>query len=99
MSWGNFIGALRWNHIFNPKLFSNVTLTRSRYIFDIFDEYKEFDNSNGGIVSYDYSIRYYSQIDDWAGKMDFQYVPSPNVDIKTGVSLTSHSFEPGVLAI
>ena len=99
LSWGNFIGALRWNHIFNPKLFSNVTLTRSRYIFDIFDEYKEFDNSNGGIVSYDYSIRYYSQIDDWAGKMDFQYVPSPNVDIKTGVSLTSHSFEPGVLAI
>lgn len=99
LSWGNFIGALRWNHIFNPKLFSNITLTRSRYIFDIFDEYKEFDNSNGGIVSYDYSIQYYSQIDDWAGKMDFQYVPSPNVDIKMGVSLTRHSFEPGVLAL
>ena len=99
LSWGNFIGALRWNHIFTPKLFSNVTLTRSRYIFDIFDEYKEVYTSNRNRDSNEYSYRYYSQIDDWAGKIDLQYVPSPDVDIKTGVSLTNHSFEPGVLAV
>ena len=55
--------------------------------------------SNRNRDSNEYSYRYYSQIDDWAGKIDLQYVPSPDVDIKTGVLLTNHSFEPGVLAV
>ncbi len=34
LDWGNITSALRWNHVWNNKLFSNVTGTYSRYQFD-----------------------------------------------------------------
>ncbi|MBN4072420.1 TonB-dependent receptor [Crocinitomix catalasitica] len=30
-SWGNVAGALRWNHIFNTKTFSNLSITHSEF--------------------------------------------------------------------
>ena len=33
LKWGNKIMALRWNHKFGPKLFSNTTLNYSDYRF------------------------------------------------------------------
>ncbi|MBT7039974.1 MAG: TonB-dependent receptor, partial [Bacteroidetes bacterium] len=35
LGWGNLTSALRWNHQFNNKLFSNLSLTYSQYDFDI----------------------------------------------------------------
>ncbi|MCQ2227634.1 MAG: TonB-dependent receptor [Bacteroidales bacterium] len=35
MRWGNTLGSLRWNHIFNPKLFSNATLAFNRFNFSV----------------------------------------------------------------
>ena len=98
LNWGNFISAFRWNHIFSPKLFSNITLTRSIYALDFYDELIELTTNSNGILTdkNEYIYKYHSQIDDWAGKIDFQYVPSPDIDIKTGASFTKHSFEPGV---
>lgn len=34
-NWSNSIGSLRWNHIFNKKLFANSTLTFSNYGFEL----------------------------------------------------------------
>ena len=31
LGYGNITSTLRWNHLFNDKLFSNTTLTYSRY--------------------------------------------------------------------
>jgi hypothetical protein len=31
VSWGNSIASLRWNHVFNPKLFVNTALVYNRY--------------------------------------------------------------------
>ncbi|MCQ2204025.1 MAG: TonB-dependent receptor [Bacteroidales bacterium] len=35
MRWGNTLSSLRWNHIFNPKLFSNATLAFNRFNFSV----------------------------------------------------------------
>jgi hypothetical protein len=47
--WGNTTGTLRWNHIFNSRLFSNTTLTYSDYAYGIdgnFAESFEFNLSS-----------------------------------------------------
>ena len=33
MGWGNQAYALRWNHTFSPRLFSNLTLNYSKFLF------------------------------------------------------------------
>src|SRR5688572_3106159 len=35
IKWGNITSALRWNHVFSDRLFGNVTVTYSRYQFDL----------------------------------------------------------------
>ena len=96
LRWGNVISALRWNHIFNPKLFSNVTVTYSNYLFDIFTNYEDvYRNNQNELETEIYQAKYLSGIKDVAGKIDFDYYPNPNHSIKFGTSAIYHTFEPG----
>lgn len=98
LEWGNFTTALRWNHIYTPRLFGNVALTYSRYLFDI-SERTYSKESYGGVNEIDESsIRYFSGINDIAGKVDFEFIPSPEHHIRFGSSIIGHKFNPGVLA-
>ena len=94
LRWGNITTALRWNHLFNRKLFSNTTLTYSRYKFTTniryYDEYK-------GVVS-DYKSGYNSGIEDLAARIDFDYAPAPGHAVRFGISDIMHEFNPGVVA-
>ena len=31
LRWGNTLGTLRWNHVYSPRLFSNLTVAANRY--------------------------------------------------------------------
>lgn len=96
IQWGNIIGALRWNSIINDKLFSNTTLSYSRYKFNV-GYYGKYSQNNGTqTIVNEYEEDYFSQIEDWALKVDFDYVPSPNHYIKFGTGNTYHTFKPGV---
>ena len=93
LGWGNLTSSLRWNHLFNDRLFSNTTLTFSKYKFNIeaseeysFDTYKN-----------EFNFDYYSGIQDWGFKTDFDYIPNPDHYIKFGISNTYHTFMPGQL--
>ena len=99
LDWGNITTALRWNHVFGPKLFANLTATYSKYEFDVRSEFEDEVEQNGRIETEEERIRYFSGIRDYALKLDFDYAPSPNHAIKTGVNLTQHRFNPGVLAL
>ena len=94
LSWGNLTTAFRWNHLYSSKLFSNTTLTISRYNFDTHIRYY---NVNKGVTS-DYESTYSSGINDAAAKIDFDYVPAPGHYIRFGVSNIMHNFNPGVMA-
>ncbi|MDY0280399.1 MAG: TonB-dependent receptor [Salinivirgaceae bacterium] len=90
--WGNITTAVRWNYVINNRLFSNTTLTYSRYKMLIGSEF-----SNG--VSNEFSSNYTSGIQDWAAKVDFDYYPNPNHSIKFGISDIYHTFNPGVSVV
>ncbi len=91
LGWGNITSALRWNHLWTNKLFSNTTLTFSRYSFNTkLRSYSEFDEGSD-----EYALGYLSGIDDFAGKIDFDYVPNPSHFIRFGAGIINHTFKPG----
>jgi len=96
ISWGNLTGALRWNSVISPKLFSNVTATYSKYNFRIFNSnYVELPDESGvNEARYNQSL-YTSGISDYALRADFDYLPSAKHYIKIGAYSTHHTFSPG----
>lgn len=93
LGWGNLTMALRWNYLITPKLFSNTTLTHSRYNFNTSMEMKESLNDT---ISDNFAFSYDSGIQDWTAKVDFDYLPNPNNSIKFGYNHIYHTFSPGV---
>lgn len=82
--WGNATTTLRWNHIYNPKLFSNVTLIYSNFDYGIKIDLSETQN-----------FQLVSGIDDFGIKADFSYYPKPNSTIYFGAQSIFHKFQPG----
>jgi len=97
LGWGNSIGSLRWNYLINSKLFSNTTLTYSKYIFDVTLGFSE-QNLTEKTKSENY-FKYYSGIEDVSAKVDFDYYPLPGHEMKFGAQYTFHYFSPGVTQI
>jgi hypothetical protein len=83
--WGNATATLRWNHLFNSRLFLNSSLIYSNYNYDFF-----FDEGGG-----EFTI--VSAIRDWNLKEDFQYFIAPENTLKFGLKLNYHTFIPGVV--
>lgn len=97
LQWGNFTSALRWNRQITKKLFSNLTLTYSNYEFEV-EAKEEYKTTIGGQTEEEsYELRYFSGIRDWAGKVDFDYLPNPNHYIKFGASSIAHKFKPDAI--
>ncbi len=80
MDWGNTTGTLRWNHIFNPQLFSNTTLIYSEYRYG-------FNLGDDGSMS--------SGVEDLGFKQDFTWYASPKNTVKYGLHSTYHTFNSG----
>lgn len=98
LQWGNITTAFRWNHVYNPKLFSNLTLTYSRYQFEIFENYFREYIAYGETVTDERSRRYFSGIYDLAVRIDYDFIPSPSHNIKFGATGIRHRFNPGAFA-
>ncbi|MCB0841249.1 MAG: TonB-dependent receptor plug domain-containing protein, partial [Bacteroidetes bacterium] len=95
LGWGNDLAALRWNHIWGPKLFSNLTATFSHYKLRVrYDERSEYTEQDS-IIKNNSFFEYQSGIRDWSGRLDFDYYPSPAHDIKFGFGTIFHKFSPG----
>ncbi|MBS2210351.1 TonB-dependent receptor [Carboxylicivirga mesophila] len=94
--WGNITTALRWNYIFNNKLFANTTLTFSDYRFNVSDHSKSYEN---GIKEQDTFYEYRSGIEDWSAKIEFDWYPAPRHQIKFGSAYIYHTFKPGIEVI
>lgn len=102
LDWGNKVGAARWNHLFNPKLFANTTLTFSN--LNLVANYFSLDSLlllNPPVTlakSLDIG-RYHSSIEDVGAKIDFNWIPNATHNVRFGGSLTHHRFEPGALSL
>ena len=91
--WGNVTAALRWNHLFSDKLFSNTTLTFSDYDFNVNLE-ERLDESDDLTAA----LRYQSGVRDWGAQIDFDYLPAPDHYVRFGAAATVHQFNPGALS-
>ena len=83
-NWGNATSTLRWNHIYNDKLFSNVTAYYSNYDFNI----GVGDEETGGF-SWKGNIINYSIKPEW-----IWYLNEKNT-ISFGVQSILYQFKPG----
>ena len=95
LGYGNITSTLRWNHLFSGKLFSNTTLTYSKYSFHTDFDVSSTQSTIFGNENFNIDYGYLSGIEDLGGRIDFDYAPSPNHDIKFGTSYTYHHFFPG----
>ena len=83
--WGNSTATLRWNHVFNRRLFANTTLLYNDYKFRFSATQENFE------------IGLSSGIRDGSLKADFDYYPFPNHKLKFGGLTTFHKFVPNVV--
>ncbi len=84
-SWGNTTGTARWNHIFSPKLFHNLTFTFSDYNYNIETKVTGF------------SFKIGSDVQDANLKSDFYYALSNRHTLRFGGNVTYHTFGVGRL--
>lgn len=82
--WGNSTATLRWNHVFNPKLFANATVVYNDYHFKF------------GAAQNNFEVNLSSGIKDGNAKIDFDYYPSGRHKLKFGGLFTYHKFIPNV---
>lgn len=104
LDWGNITSSLRWNALLTNRLFSNLTLTYSRYGFNFDLDNDSFDetlirNGSGEVVDSTgvkelNEVRFGSGIRDWSARVDFDYFPSISHSFKFGVQGFLHRFSP-----
>ncbi|MEL6135741.1 MAG: hypothetical protein AAFR59_20475, partial [Bacteroidota bacterium] len=100
-AWGNQITALRWNHLWGNRAFSNLTATFSRYRFKAANAYEERRFPPAGSPNPDtegaWNFDYRAEVEDWGLKWDAEYYPQAQHTIRAGAQLTFHRFQPGSL--
>ncbi|MGK7396011.1 MAG: carboxypeptidase-like regulatory domain-containing protein [Candidatus Cyclobacteriaceae bacterium M3_2C_046] len=95
--WGNRISSLRWNHLFSENLFSNLTLSYSRYNFETGGNLLLTDLEQDQPESNNQHVQYNSGIRDITTRLDFDYYLHPNHLIRVGGSGIYHNFRTGIL--
>lgn len=86
MDWGNSSMALRWNHIFNERLFSNTSLIFSNYNYAYYikDDIRNF--------------KWSSDLAEMDIKSDYDFFLNSRHHIKYGLSVNYHKIQPGEIA-
>ncbi len=80
--WGNATTSLRWNHLFNNKLFMRTSAIFSDYYFEFGAEQSQFE------------FKLFSGITDLNAKVDFNYFPTIRHNIEFGANYIYHAFTP-----
>jgi hypothetical protein len=82
-NWGNTTATTRWNHIFNQKLFMNITAFYSNY-----DYLLRFGAANGQ------SFNWKSNIINYSFKPDFTYFLNSKNTMRFGAQALFYDFKP-----
>ncbi len=84
MGFGNKTVTVRWNHIFSPDLFMNLTSVWSKYDYELGTDDKEPD-----------SWLWDSEMQDLGLKADFSWFVRPQQVLQFGLQSFYHQFNPG----
>jgi hypothetical protein len=85
LDYGNQAVALRWNHLFSQKVFSNTSVIYNNYYHDVTATQRQF------------YAELYSGIKDVDIKSDFSYYPSMNHKISAGINFLHQILTPATI--
>ncbi len=88
LNWGNSTTTLRWNHVFNNKLFMNLTGFYSNYDYQLAFQ----DNSGSG-------FHWKSSIVNYSFKPDFTYYANNKNTLRFGAQVLYYDFAPGTATV
>ncbi|RMG82874.1 MAG: TonB-dependent receptor, partial [Bacteroidetes bacterium] len=91
--WGNKTATLRWNHLFNERLFANTTFIFSDFDFDSSTDLSglvDIENPSTGLL-----MR--TRVRDYHLKQTYNFYPRPEHVFRFGWNLIHHTFIPGKL--
>ncbi|MCX6247577.1 MAG: TonB-dependent receptor [Bacteroidetes bacterium] len=86
MSWNNMAGTFRWNHTFSNKLFSNTTLSYSRYHYYLYIDNEQKDVWNSSISGLSF-------------KTDFTWYLNSRNTLRAGAEIANHNSDPGNVSL
>jgi outer membrane receptor for ferrienterochelin and colicin len=92
-NFGNTTFSVRWNYLFSNNLYSNITLYYSK--FNYINTRGTLQKDSTGKAISGYSLRNTSGIEDYSGKVDFDYALL-NHDLKFGAQYVKQNLDPGV---
>ncbi|MCX8473503.1 MAG: TonB-dependent receptor, partial [Sediminibacterium sp.] len=85
--WGNWTNSFRWNHVYNQKLFSNLTAYSSSFT--------NINNNDFTLKKY----RWKSDILELGLKLDFTHFVNNKNTLKYGAALSHKQFNPGIIEL
>lgn len=85
--WGNATGSARWNHVFNDKLFMNLTGYYSDYTYSLDSDLTKKNKQD--------SFRWKSEIKNLSLKPDFNFYVNTNNTVSFGGQVIDYTFQPG----
>ncbi|MCD6354847.1 MAG: TonB-dependent receptor [Prolixibacteraceae bacterium] len=88
-NWQNLTSVLRWNRIFSPILFANFSAYNSRFRQEYLNKFDE-----NGKEEY----KGYNNLNDWAIKGDFDWLPETSTKFKFGFQLSNQKFSPEIIS-
>ncbi|WP_297044224.1 TonB-dependent receptor [Thermoflavifilum sp.] len=80
--WGNTTATLRWNHVFNARMFANTSLIYNDYRFSF------------GATQNNFTVGLNSGIHDWNLKTDVDDYLNPHHHLQFGYNYIFHTFQP-----
>lgn len=81
--YGNAVVNLRWNHLFNDRLFSNMSMIYSDYYYGLELDFVGF-KWDSGIKNFNF-------------KYDFKHYLNENMKLNYGLNAVYYDFNPGVI--
>ena len=96
--WGNKVASLRWNHVMSQQLFMDASVNYTQYRHNLGMEMttENIYIPTNQSVKDEFNMNYKSGINDLTAKLDFDYTPLPNHEIRFGGTYTYHMFRPEV---
>ncbi len=85
LDWGNATGTIRWNHVFNNRLFLNTTAVFSEFNYGL------------GIKNDVQGFNWTANIREYSLKQDYSYSLNNKNDLKFGGQISSRTFQPGTV--
>lgn len=93
--WGNTVFAFRWNHLYNQKLFGNLTLGYTRFYYNNITKAEKNEastNTNVGKMQSGFK----SNVNDLLLKTDYDFIVNNKHNMKFGGALIYHTFKPSL---